>query len=181
MNSTIVKAKLLVLGAGLLLGCLSCSAQTADHSSFLSCKEGNLSEESPVTKEKMISFLTQLKEALKKDDKGQVAKMMSYPLLISTETGHKQVHSEKEFLAEYARIVTPSLKSLLLKQQPECVSRVGAQGFTIGRGEIWFNEFPGGAVKIFTITPVVMPDELSVLHVSPLRSGMPLRFALLYV
>jgi hypothetical protein len=159
MNDIIIMAKLLVLGTALFWGCLSCSAQTADHSLALGCKEGNLNEESPVTKEKMISFLNQLKEGLKGNEKGQVAGMMSYPLLISTEAGHKQVRSEKEFLAEYARIITPPLKSLLLKQQPECVSRVGAQGFTISRGEIWFNEFPDGAVKIFTITPVVMPDE----------------------
>lgn len=100
-----------------------------------------------------------LKEFVEQGNKAQISKMVSYPLLISTDAGKRKIRSEKEFMAEYGQIFTEQFKNLLLKQQPECVSRVGAQGFTIGRGEIWFDEFPNGAVKIFTVTPVVMPDE----------------------
>jgi len=85
--------------------------------------------------------------------------MISYPLLVSKDNSRRRIRSEKEFLDEYTRIFTPQLKVLSLKQSPQCVSRVGAQGFTISRGEIWFDIYPSGEVKIFTITPVVMPDE----------------------
>jgi hypothetical protein len=152
-------ANVLVLFLGMALSSISGFAQAKDHGSYLGCTVGNLSDEPSATQQKISSFLDELKRAVEEDKRGQVAKMISYPLLLSTYKGKKKVRSEEEFLAQYDQIFPKALKALLLKQRPECVGRIGVQGFTISRGEIWFDVFPDGVVRIFTITPVVMSDE----------------------
>jgi hypothetical protein len=152
-------ANICVLFLGMVLASISGFAQTRDHGSYLGCTTGNLSDEPSVTQQKIGSFLDELKRAVEENKRGQVAKMISYPLHFATYKVKKEVRSEKEFLAQYDQIFPKELKALLLKQRPECVGRIGAQGFTISRGEIWFDVFPDGAVKIFTITAVVMADE----------------------
>jgi hypothetical protein len=80
-------------------------------------------------------------------------------LLVSKERKKFSVRSDAEFVELYPTIFTSALGRLLAKQEPACVGRIGDKGLTISRGEIWFNVDPQGTVKIFTITPVVMPDE----------------------
>jgi hypothetical protein len=141
------------------LGSISSFAQTKDHGSYLGCTAGNLSDEPSATQQKIGYFLDELKRAVEENKREQVARMISYPLHFATYKGRRKIRSEKEFLAQYDQIFPKALKALLLKQRPECVGRIGVQGFTISRGEIWFDVFPDGAVRIFTITAVIMPDE----------------------
>ena len=155
-KSNLLNAVLLLF---LILGGHVCRSQVASPSTQPGCKAGNLSEESAESIAKVSAFLSELQNAVRSDDRSRVSTMISYPLLVSKDNSRRRIRSEKEFLDEYTRIFTPQLKVLSLKQSPQCVSRVGAQGFTISRGEIWFDIYPSGEVKIFTITPVVMPDE----------------------
>jgi hypothetical protein len=59
----------------------------------------------------------------------------------------------------YDRIFTAPLKRLLLNTQPDCVRRVGANGFSFSKGQIWFDRYPDGQVRVFTITPVDYPGK----------------------
>jgi len=123
------------------------------------CQGGNLGQQPAATQKAMTSFLDRLQSRVAKGHKSQVADMIAYPLHAWIGGKNEDVRSKREFLQLYDQIFTKPLIKLLLEQRPACIGRVGAQGFTISRGEIWFDTYPDGGVKIFTVTPVVMPDE----------------------
>ena len=125
------------------------------------CKSGNLLQESDdsLIIEEMGRFLTELKTAVAKGDRSGVARLAQYPLPFATADAHFTIRSQQEFIEKYDQILPPPLRDLLLRQEARCVSRIGARGFTIGTGQIWFDRFPGGKVRIFGITAVVYPDE----------------------
>jgi hypothetical protein len=125
-----------------------------------SCKPGNLEQEAPSTVRAMSDFIEDLKAAIARKDKQGVAKMIEYPLSFASASQNVEVRSEEQFIAQYDKLLPENLKKFLLKQQSSCISRVGAKGFTVGSGQIWFDQFPDGKVKIFTITAVVYPGEL---------------------
>lgn len=129
-------------------------AQVVPGPPYSGCRKGNLSEESPATIKAMTFFLESLKVAIKKGDKRQVATLISYPLSVATFTAEFSVQSEEELKKHYDEVFPKDLRTLLLRQQSECVNRVGVKGFTIGTGEIWFDLFPDGKVRIFSINPV---------------------------
>ncbi len=125
-----------------------------------SCKRENLYENNDYAKkETIVLFLTELQYAIKEGDKPRVAKLVHYPLSVQTTNAEFNIASQKEFIKQYDRILPIELKSFLLKQQPQCVSRVGAKGFSIGSGQLWFDEYPDGEVRIFAINAIVYPGE----------------------
>ena len=124
------------------------------------CQPGDLLLEPPDDVKAVSSFLAVLQTAVAKGDSKRVAAMMSYPLSFGDERGNMQVRSKAEFIRLFQRIFTPEMKSLLARQEPACLGRVGSKGFTLGSGQIWFDFYPGGAIRIFTITSVVYPDDL---------------------
>jgi hypothetical protein len=125
-----------------------------------SCTPGNLYESSDRAKsEAMAHFLTELKAAIKDGDKSRVAQLTHFPLSVETANAEFTIDSQKEFLKQYDRILPDELRTFLLKQKPQCISRVGAQGFSIGTGQIWFDEYPDGKVRMFTINAIVYPGE----------------------
>lgn len=85
--------------------------------------------------------------------------MVQYPLSFSTMDARTTIRSEQEFIDKYDRILPKELKEFLLRQETRCLSRVGVKGFTVGHGQIWFDKFDDGTVKIFVITAVVYPGE----------------------
>jgi hypothetical protein len=142
-----------------VLASVQAHAQTRNGEPAPGCTIGNLKEEPANTVTAISSFLSELQAAVKENRRKEVAKLVSYPLNVSTPDGKNPVRSEQEFLAHYDKIFPAGLKLLLLRQTPECVSRVGVRGFTFGHGQIWFDEYPDGKVRIFTITPVAYPGE----------------------
>ena len=154
MKSSIL---LIVVLTAMSLGCLAQSAQETGQAS--GCKPGNLSQSDAKTLEEMTSFLHDLKAAVARDDKQQVAGMARYPLAFSTAQDKVMIRSAQELVRKYDQIFTPQIKNLLAKQEAACISRVGAQGFTIGTGQIWFDKFPDGKVKLFTVTAVTYSNE----------------------
>jgi len=122
------------------------------------CKSGNLHESDPSVIEEMGHFLSELKTAVAKDDKRRVARIVRYPLSFSTADAKFTIRSEQEFLEKYDQILPVQLRDLLLRQETRCISRVGATGFTIGTGQVWFDRFQDGKVTIFGVTAVVYPD-----------------------
>jgi hypothetical protein len=125
-----------------------------------SCRLGNLYESSdPAKREAIAHFLTELKSAIKDGDKSRVAQLAHYPLSVETTNAEFTITSQKEFVNQYDRILPVELRTFLLKQQPRCVSRVGAKGFSVGTGQMWFDEYSDGRVRMFTINAIVYPGE----------------------
>ena len=119
------------------------------------CKPGNLYKEGPARGVVITNFLLRLKGAIKDGDKSKVSDFIHYPLSVATAHKSFAVGSAKGFVANYERILPASLRNFILAQQPQCVSRVGVQGFSIGNGQIWFDQFPDGKVRIFSVNAVV--------------------------
>lgn len=123
------------------------------------CKVGNLYGSGDPATGTVTKFFADLRIAIKNGDKTRVAQLAHYPLLVSTRETEFTVHSQKQFVKQYDQILPANLQSFLLKQSPECVSRVGVKGFSIGSGQLWFDEYPDGRVRMFTINAIVYPGE----------------------
>ncbi|MGB8495796.1 MAG: hypothetical protein WCE53_15455 [Candidatus Acidiferrum sp.] len=151
------------LGLGILILALANAGtfaqSTGGETSPTGCKTGNLEQERAPVIESMRHFLAELKTAIRKGDKREIARMVQYPLNFSTMDATTTIHSEQEFIDKYDRILPKELKEFLLRQEPQCIGRVGARGFSVGSGEIWFDIFDDGKVKIFAINAVVYPGE----------------------
>jgi hypothetical protein len=154
--------------------CSSLHAQDGASTPKTACTTGNLLAEPPNRVKAITVFWDELEAAIRKNDKRRVANLISYPLSVSTWTAEFRVRSEGELISRYDEVFPKDLKKLLLRQRAECISRVGAQGFSIGHGEIWFDLFPNGKVRIFTINPVE-PDAGG-LPLNPDRGGQTGRF-----
>ena len=152
-------SRLAVITMFAALASVQLHAQDRSSGSSAGCAIGNLKEEPASTVAAISFFLGELQAAVREDRRSEVAKLVSYPLNFSTPDGEHRVRSEQEFLAEYDSIFPAGLKTLLLRQTPECISRVGAQGFSFAHGQIWFGMYPDGKVKIFTINAAVYPGE----------------------
>lgn len=150
--------------------CSSLHAQDGASTPKTACTTGNLLAEPPNRVKAITVFWDELEAAIRKNDKRRVANLISYPLSVSTWTAEFRVRSEGELISRYDEVFPKDLKKLLLRQRAECISRVGAQGFSIGHGEIWFDLFPNGKVRIFTINPVE-PDAGG-LPLNPDRGGL---------
>lgn len=151
--------RLAVITALAVLVCVQVHSQTQNGESVAGCKTGNLKEEPANTVTAISSFLGELQAAVKEGRRSEVATLVSYPLSLATPDGKHRVRSEQEFLAEYDSIFPAGLRALLLRQTPGCISRVGAQGFTFGHGQIWFDVYPDGKVKILSINSIVYAGE----------------------
>jgi hypothetical protein len=123
------------------------------------CNPGNLDQEKPSTKKAIEDFWQRFEIALQKNDKSQIAKMVAYPLSVGFPSGGDlEVSSQRQFLKEYTRIFPGDLRDMLLRQRADCIRRVGAKGFSVAAGQIWFDQYPDGEVKIFSMTVVVYPE-----------------------
>ena len=154
----------------LLLVPTSAGAQNVLRDTRTPCTAG-LNEESPETAQSLSAFLETLKSALSSNDKRKLADMSAYPLRVVTETGKFKIRSQEDFLQHYEQIFPKSLVDFIETQQPQCISRVGAQGFTVGLGEIWFDQYPDGTVKFFAINPVTLASAKP--KSNKLRSATP--------
>ena len=154
-----MKTVALVVAIVALAALYTASKSGAEERPSTGCKPGNLRESAPALIEDMGRFLAELKSAVAKDDKQRVARMVHYPLSFATAGAEFTVHSQHEFVEKYDQILPLKLRDLLQRQETRCISRVGAKGFTIGTGEVWFDKFQDGTVKIIGITAVVYPDE----------------------
>lgn len=124
------------------------------------CKPGNLYKESDRSKrDKLAQFLEELRIAIKDGDKSRVAQFAHYPLSVATGKAKFTIDSQKAFVDQYNEIMPVELRTFLLKQQPQCISRVGVNGFSIGSGQIWFDEYPDGEVRMFAVNAIVYPGE----------------------
>jgi hypothetical protein len=89
---------------------------------------------------KVGQFLQDVQRAIKAGDKFRVAELVSYPLFLGKRGGAvvKMVANKKQFVAEYDRIMTPHIRSVILRQKLENAF-YNYEGFRIGRYyDVWF-------------------------------------------
>ncbi|MGA9039960.1 MAG: hypothetical protein WB421_05440 [Terriglobales bacterium] len=130
----------------------------AQSSPTFKCASGNLSEEKPATADAIKTFWEKLESALEKNDKRSLSKMAHYPLSVFS-ANKFSVQSETDFIKDFDRIFPKNLREMLIRQRSECISRVGAQGFSVGSGQIWFDQYPDGKVRFFSVNAVVYAGE----------------------
>ena len=124
------------------------------------CKTGNIYKTADHSDVKHIEVLfTDIHSALVTSDKKKLSELMHYPLSVGTLKGSFTVRSKAEFLGKYDMIISNDLRAFLLRQKARCVGEVGSRGFTLGSGQIWFDEFDPGDFKIFTINNVVYSTD----------------------
>ncbi|MGF9907781.1 hypothetical protein [Brevibacillus porteri] len=86
------------------------------------------------------AFFGKLQEAVKKNDKTEVAKHIRYPLRVNKDGKSHFIRDEQQFLEEYDRIMTEKVKEAFL-QQKVTDAFVNDQGVMVGNGEMWLGQF----------------------------------------
>jgi hypothetical protein len=130
----------------------------ADGSKPANC-EGNLGDEKPETAEAVKHFWQDFQLALQNNDKQSVAAMAEYPMSAYFRQHSVKIRTKREFANRYNEIFPENLKRMLLKEPADCIARVGWRGFSVAEGQVWFDRFSDGNVRITAVNVVVYPDD----------------------
>lgn len=114
------------------------------------CDGSTVEDFSPDLGPKARAFLADLQASVRADDRQRVALMCRFPLLVGLDGRSRRVRNRSEFVKDYDRIITSSMKKAIANQIPECLF-ANWQGVMIGRGEVWFEEEKNGSLKIKTL------------------------------
>lgn len=114
------------------------------------CGGSTVADYSPELVKKAEAFLADLKAAVQAKQKDRVAAMVQFPLMANSAKGRQRIRTKAQFVAGYDRLMTRGIEFAIAKQAPECLF-ANAQGVMIGNGEVWFDEQPGGGMKIRTL------------------------------
>ncbi len=84
------------------------------------------------------TFVARLQAAIRANDRGSVAKLISYPLRVNSNGGSRFYPNPRSVERDFDRIFTPGVRQAILKQRPDQLFRrdIGAM---IGDGEVWFD------------------------------------------
>jgi len=85
---------------------------------------------------KYQAVIVTLKQAVANHDAAAVAALVEYPLRVDIGGKKSHVRSANEFVARYARIMTPAIQKLVT-EQPYAALFVNSEGIMFGRGELW--------------------------------------------
>jgi hypothetical protein len=96
------------------------------------------------------TFLASLQEAVRNDDATRFAALVQYPVRVINGTHTTKIATPDELIRKYSSVVTPIVKQAILEQTPTCLFG-NYQGVMVGRGQVWFAEQPGRAMKIITV------------------------------
>ena len=88
------------------------------------------------------SFARDLQHALAKRDVERVARMVRYPLAVTSE-GRRRRMGQAQFVAEFDRIFSDSVTQEVLAQDPTRLFQ-NDQGVMFGNGVVWASEFCNG-------------------------------------
>ncbi|MBS0335222.1 MAG: hypothetical protein JSS40_00040 [Proteobacteria bacterium] len=99
--------------------------------------------------------LKDLKDAVSAGNKNLVADLASFPIRVQLDGKGARI-GRRTFLARYDEVLTPAVKSALLRASFESRDKYDGvwwnwQGMMVGAGEIWIAEVQGGAVRVITI------------------------------
>ena len=143
-----------LIRAGLLLvlvafACASAWPQAAK--SDPTCSPGNLQQVQPELVQEVDHFLHQLQAAVESNDRDAAAQLFKYPFAVHLKSGGFTVRTPADFVKKYDRIFPRRLVSLVENQRTQCINQVGARGFMLGQGEIWFDELGDGNMQAFAV------------------------------
>ncbi|GED29701.1 hypothetical protein ABHN11_09315 [Brevibacillus centrosporus] len=85
------------------------------------------------------AFYRKLQVWVAKGNKAAIANHVQYPLRVNKDGQSRLIATEKQFLAEYDRIMTEKVKQALLQQDVKNTF-VNYQGVMVGNGELWLRE-----------------------------------------
>lgn len=81
-------------------------------------------------------FYANLRRAVAQNNKEAVAKRINYPLSVYSNSKKRSILDQKQFIAEYDKIMTTEVKKALANQRLDELF-IRDQGVMVGRGEIW--------------------------------------------
>ena len=118
--------------------------------------------------------------AVKSDDRKTAARLIRYPIRVSTAAGPRRYASAEQLLVDYELIFTPRFRELIAQGLPRNMF-VRDQGAMLGHGQVWFgadgkvialhNPDPGATVAPPAPAPQAASDDPPLL--AALRKGMP--------
>ena len=85
------------------------------------------------------AFYRKLQTWVAKGNKAAIANHGQYPLRVNKDGQSRLIATEKQFLAEYDRIMTEKVKQALMQQDVKNTF-VNYQGVMVGNGELWLRE-----------------------------------------
>ena len=113
--------------------------------------------------------------AVKSDDRKTAARLIRYPIRVSTAAGPRRYTSAEQLLADYELIFTPRFRELIAQGLPRHMF-VRDQGAMLGHGQVWF----GADGKVTALnTPLAGPlpapatSPASSAPVAPARPAAP--------
>jgi hypothetical protein len=89
---------------------------------------------------KVHQILTDLQQAVAKHNPAAVAELIHYPIKVNPGKKPFTIKTEKEFIKDYDRIITPDIQDAILKQKYDTLF-VNSEGAMIGDGEVWISGF----------------------------------------
>lgn len=102
------------------------------------------------TSESVSSFLARLQKAVASDDRAAVAKLVAYPLRAWNGKATVSIRNRQEFLAQYPKIFTASLKQTVAVAKVE-QAFANWQGVMFDSGRFWIRPDDAGTLEIVTI------------------------------
>jgi hypothetical protein len=90
-----------------------------------------------LTDRQAAKFLDALQEAVKANEPKGVARLMAFPLAVTTPTASAKIADGNSFIQNYKLIFADSVRAAVVAQKPETLVPT-AKGVMIGDGEVWF-------------------------------------------
>jgi len=132
------------------------SAQSAKEAAVCA---GNLDAEKPDTAQAVKDFWQDFQGALKKNDTHRVAALATYPVQVNLPKMSVTIRTSEELERNYSHIFPPKFRAFLIGEPLACVGRVGSRGFSVAAGQVWFDRYPDGKVRFFSVNVVLYPGE----------------------
>jgi hypothetical protein len=83
------------------------------------------------------TFFSQLRDAVKNDNRGWVADHVSFPINIKIGGEQRAIKTRQEFLVQYESVFNDKVRRAIEIQQPDALFK-NWRGLMVGNGEIWF-------------------------------------------
>jgi hypothetical protein len=150
-NVRSVAGRIFLVAVFLLFGVsVSQWAQTNPRGETSECAGDTVDRMGPEVAKQARDFLGKLRNAVQRNEKKQVASMVRYPISIHFADKTTVIRNSDEFTRNYRRIVSDSVKAEIIDEKSSRCLFANSQGFMVGDGEVWFQEFPQGVFKIVT-------------------------------
>jgi len=91
-----------------------------------------------------IAFFRRFQNALQRDDRDEVSRLIQYPLLARLHNKNVKIRTKQEFLANFDAIFDKGVRCVAMHAKDKDVWG-NSHGFTVDGGAVWFDDFsPSG-------------------------------------